>query len=69
MNEIARFPVRERADQVAPVDRRTEPAPLPRDKAGHRRGGWPLGAALMLSLAGALGYGGWHDHAQRQQVG
>jgi hypothetical protein len=57
MNEIARFPVRERADRVAPVDRRPEPAPLPRDKAGHRRGGWPLGAAVTLSLAGALGYG------------
>jgi RND family efflux transporter MFP subunit len=68
MNEIARFPVRERADRAAPVDRRTEPAPPPRDKAGHRRGGWPLGAAVTLSLAGALGYGGWHDYAQRQQV-
>jgi hypothetical protein len=69
MNEIARLPVRERADRVAPVDCRTEPAPPPpRDKAGHHRGGWPLGAAVTLSLAGALGYGGWHDYAQRQQV-
>ena len=41
---------------------------LANTQAGHRRGGWALGAALTLSLAGALGYGGWHDHAQRQQV-
>jgi RND family efflux transporter MFP subunit len=68
MNEIAQFPTLARAEPVPPVDRTTEPAPLPRDKTGWRRGGWPLGAALALSLAGALGYGGWQDYAQRQQV-
>jgi RND family efflux transporter MFP subunit len=68
MNEIARFPTLERAEPVAPDDRRTEPAPLPRDKAGGRRGGWPLGAAVALLLAGGLGYGGWQDYARRQQV-
>jgi RND family efflux transporter MFP subunit len=68
MNEIARFPTLERAEPVAPDDRRIEPAPLPRDKAGGRRGGWQLGAAVALLLAGGLGYGGWQDYAQRQQV-
>jgi RND family efflux transporter MFP subunit len=68
MNEIARFPTLERAEPVAPVDRKTEPAPLPRDKTDRRRGGWPLGAAVALSLAGGLGYGAWRDYAHRQQV-
>jgi RND family efflux transporter MFP subunit len=68
MNEIARFPARERTDLVALVDRRTEPAPLPPDKNGQRRGGWRLGAAVLLLLAGGLGYGGWQDYTQRRQV-
>jgi RND family efflux transporter MFP subunit len=68
MNEIAQFPTLARAEPVPPVARTTEPAPLPRDKTGRRRGGWPLGAAVAVSLAGALGYGGWQDYAQRQQV-
>jgi RND family efflux transporter MFP subunit len=68
MNEIARFPARERADLVALVDRRTEPAPPPHDKNGQRHGGWRLGAAVLLLLAGGLGYGGWQDYTQRRQV-
>jgi RND family efflux transporter MFP subunit len=68
MNEIARFPARERTDLVALVDRRTEPAPPPHDKNGQRRGGWRLGAAVLLLLAAGLGYGGWQDYTQRQQV-
>src|SRR5450755_2275183 len=68
MNEIARFPTFERKDEGAPVDRRTEPLPLPHGKAGQHRGAWLLGATAMLLLAGGLGYGGWQDYAQRQQV-
>ena len=36
--------------------------------AAERRGGWPLGAAAVLLLAGGLGYGAWRDYAQRQEV-
>jgi RND family efflux transporter MFP subunit len=68
MNEIARFPTFERKDEGAPVDRRTEPLPLPHGKAGQHRGAWLLGATAMLLLAGGLGYGGWQDYTQRQEV-
>jgi RND family efflux transporter MFP subunit len=68
MNEIAQFRARERADLVALVDRRTEPAPLPHDKTEQSRNGWRLGAAVLLLLAGGLSYGGWQDYAHRQQV-
>jgi RND family efflux transporter MFP subunit len=68
MNQIARFPARERAEPVAPDDRGTEPARLPRGEVGRRRGRWPLAAAVAFLLAGGLGYGGWQDYAQRQQV-
>jgi RND family efflux transporter MFP subunit len=69
MNEIARFPTLDHAERATPFDRKTESVPLPpHHKAGRRRGGWPLGAAAVLLLAGGLGYGAWRDYAQRQEV-
>jgi multidrug efflux pump subunit AcrA (membrane-fusion protein) len=68
MNERPHLVTFERTDLEVPVDRGAEPAPLPRDKAGRRPRGWLLGATAMLLLAGGLGYGGWQDYAQRQQV-
>ena len=69
MNEIARFPTLDHAERGAPFDRKTESAPLPpHHKAARRRGGWPLGAAAVVLLAGGLGYGAWRDYAQRQEV-
>jgi RND family efflux transporter MFP subunit len=72
MNEIARFPVLERAERTAPEergapeDRRTEHSPLPPNKTG--RGAWRFGATAALLLAGGLGYGAWQDYGQRQEV-
>src|SRR5437879_3215568 len=68
MNERPHLVTFERTDLEAPIDRGAEPAPLPRDKVGRRLRGWLLGATAMLLLAGGLGYGGWQDYAQRQQV-
>src|SRR5258708_3478643 len=66
MNERPHLVTFERTDLEMPVDRGAEPAP--RDKVRRRPGGWLLGATAMLLLAGGLGYGGWQDYAQRQQV-
>ena len=62
----------ETAERGPPLDRVAEPAALPQraqpDKARGRRLGLPLGAGVVLLLAGGLGYGGWRDHLQRQEV-
>jgi multidrug efflux pump subunit AcrA (membrane-fusion protein) len=68
MNEIARFPMLERAERGVPFDRTAEPALRPHHTAGRRRGGWLLGASVILVLAGGLGYGAWRDHTQHQEV-
>src|SRR5258708_11241038 len=68
MNERPHLMAFEPVDREAPFDRQTEPARLPHDKVGRHRGGWALGTTVTLLLAGGLGYGGWQDYAQRQQV-
>jgi RND family efflux transporter MFP subunit len=68
MNERPHLVTFEPTDLEVPLDRGAEPAPRQRDKAGRRPSGWLLGATAMLLLAGGLGYGGWQDYAQRQQV-
>jgi RND family efflux transporter MFP subunit len=57
----------EPAERVTPDDRIAEPAaPLPNKP---RRGrGWLLAAGTLILLGGALGYGAWRDHAQREAV-
>ncbi len=60
------------AERGPPLDRVAEPAALPHrvdpGKARGRRLGWWLGAGVVLLLGGGLGYGGWRDHLQRQEV-
>jgi RND family efflux transporter MFP subunit len=68
MNERPHLVTFEPVEPVAPVGRQTESVPLPRSKAGRRRGRWPLGAAVVLLLVGGLGYGGWQDYALRGEV-
>jgi RND family efflux transporter MFP subunit len=68
MNESPKIATLDSRNTGAPIDRRTEQPPLPRDKTGGRRGAWPIGAAAILLLAGGLGYGGWRHYAQRKQV-
>jgi RND family efflux transporter MFP subunit len=68
MSEIAQFPTLKQADREPPIERKTESAPSPHDKAGRRRGGWRLGIAAVLLLTGGLGYGGWRDYTQRSEV-
>jgi RND family efflux transporter MFP subunit len=68
MNERPHLMSFQPAERVVPVDRVATPIALPHDGAHRRRMGWPLGAAVVLLLAGGLGYGGWRDHEQRQQV-
>jgi RND family efflux transporter MFP subunit len=67
MNEITQFPTLKRPEQETPVERRTEHSP-PQDKAGRKRGRWGFGVAVLLLLAGALGYGGWRDYTQRHEA-
>jgi RND family efflux transporter MFP subunit len=48
-------------------ERKTEPpAPEPREPRGAGR--WLFGAAVLLLLLGALGYGGWRHFEQHRQV-
>jgi RND family efflux transporter MFP subunit len=57
----------EPAERVPPDDRIAEPAaPLPNKPRGGR--GWLLAAGTLILLGGALGYGAWRDHAQREAV-
>jgi RND family efflux transporter MFP subunit len=68
MNERPHLMSFQPAERVVPVDRVATPIALPHDGAHRRRMGWPLGAAVVLLLAGGLSYGGWRDYEQRQQV-
>src|ERR1700750_2983677 len=68
MNERPHLVTFEALEREAPLDRRPEPAPPPLHKARGRRGGWMLGTAAALVLLGGLGFGGWHDYTQRQEV-
>jgi RND family efflux transporter MFP subunit len=68
MNERPHLMSFEPAERVVPIDRVAAPTALPHGETHRRRLGRPLGAAVVLLLAGGLGYGGWRDHEQRQQV-
>jgi RND family efflux transporter MFP subunit len=68
MNEITQFPSFKRLDHEAPVERRTEHSPPPRDTASPGRGGWRFGVAVLALLVAGLGYGGWRDYTQRNEA-
>src|ERR1700675_1356334 len=68
MNEIAKFPSVERAERIEPVGRRAEPVARPQREASRGRGAWRFGLVATALLAGGLGYGGWRDYQQRQEV-
>jgi RND family efflux transporter MFP subunit len=68
MNEKPHLVTFEPVEQEVPLDRRPEPAPPPLRKTNGRRGGRLLGTAVALVLLGGLGYGGWRDYTQRQEV-
>ncbi len=55
------------AERVTPDARVAEPVALPKQKA-RRGSGWTLAAGVVILLGGGLGYGAWHDYAQRQEV-
>src|ERR1700722_19599142 len=55
------------AERVTPDGRGAEPVAFPKHKA-RRGSGWTLAAGAAILLGGGLGYGAWHDYAQRQEV-
>ena len=68
MNEINRSSEFGQSSPTAPTDRRTEPSPAPKEQTRPRSKRWILGAGVALTLAGALGYGGWRDYTQRREA-
>jgi len=68
MTEITELRTFERAEDESPVLRNTEHPPRRYSKSERRRASWLLGATALLLLIGGLGYGGWRDYAQRQEV-
>jgi RND family efflux transporter MFP subunit len=55
------------AERATPDARVPEPVAFPKQNA-RRGSGWTLAAGAAILLGGGLGYGAWHDYAQRQQV-
>src|SRR3984957_14439770 len=68
MNEINRSSEFGQSSPTAPTDRRTEQSPAPKEQTRSRSKRWILGASVALTLACALGYGGWRDYTQRQEA-
>ena len=68
MNQINPSPRFGDVDHIPPTDRRTEPSPTPTQQTRPRSKKWLLGAAVALTLAGALAYGGWRDYTARKEA-
>src|SRR5271156_1770610 len=68
MNQINPSPRFGDADPIPQTDRRTEPFPTPTQQTRPRSKKWLLGAAVALTLAGALAYGGWRDYTARKEA-